>query len=111
MRKRSGPNKRLLPAIFASFALGLTSIAGVLGALAGEKDDLQAPRGIRYDSSPRLNDSMHAPRGEDTQAPRGGDTQVPRGQETQAPRGQDTQAPRDEHTQAPRGIGATVRGE
>ena len=65
MRKRSGPNKRLLPAIFASFALGLTSIAGVLGALAGEKDDLQAPRGIRYDSSPRLNDSMHAPRGEE----------------------------------------------
>ena len=111
MRKRSGPNKRLLPAIFASFALGLTSIAGVLGALAGEKDDLQAPRGIRYDSSPRLNDSMHAPRGEDTQAPRGGDTQVPRGQETQAPRGQDTQAPRDDGTQAPRGIGDTVRDE
>ena len=82
MRKRSGRTKRLLLVIFASFALGLTSITGVLGAFGGEKDVQQAPRGM----------------------------QVPHEREPQAPRGQDTQAPRDEGTQAPRVSGDTVRG-
>jgi hypothetical protein len=65
-------------------AAGATAQAKKPTALAGQRKDVQAPRG----------QDTQAPRGQDTQAPRGQDTQAPRGQDTQAPRGQDTQAPR-----------------
>jgi hypothetical protein len=73
-------------------AAGATAQAKKPTALAGQRKDVQAPRG----------QDTQAPRGQDTQAPRGQDTQAPRGQDTQAPRGQDTQAPRGQDTQAPR---------
>jgi hypothetical protein len=51
-------------------AAGATAQAKKPTALAGQRKDVQAPRG------------------QDTQAPRGQDTQAPRGQNTQAPRAQ-----------------------
>ena len=95
MTKRNGPNKVLVVATVLGFSLGLTASAGVVGAFAEEKGDLQAPRVVRSDSSPGLNDPVQAPRGQDTQPPRGQDVQAPRGQDTQTPRG----------------FGGTVRGE
>jgi hypothetical protein len=82
-------------------AAGATAQAKKPTALAGQRKDVQAPRG-QDTQAPRGQDTQ-APRGQDTQAPRGQDTQAPRGQDTQAPRGQDTQAPRGQDTQAPRG--------
>jgi hypothetical protein len=81
-------------------AAGATAQAKKPTALAGQRKDVQAPRG-QDTQAPRGQDTQ-APRGQDTQAPRGQDTQAPRGQDTQAPRGQDTQAPRGQDTQAPR---------
>jgi hypothetical protein len=63
MKKRSGPRQRLLLATFASFAVGLTSIAGAVDVFAGNNDEVQAPRMMRLDD-------VQAPRGQETQAPR-----------------------------------------
>lgn len=68
MKKQSGPNRHLLLATFAGFALGLTAIAGAGDVLAGDKDDVQAPRG----------QEVQAPRADEIQAPRGLEIQAPR---------------------------------
>ena len=69
-------------------------------ALAGARQELQAPRGQDI-QAPRGQD-VQAPRGQDVQAPRAQDIQAPRGQDIQAPRAQDIQAPRSQDIQAPR---------
>jgi hypothetical protein len=61
MTKRTGPQKTLIVVTLLGMSLGLTP-AAPLQAFAGEKDEVQAPRG------------------QDVQAPRGQDRQVPRGQ-------------------------------
>jgi hypothetical protein len=71
MRKRIGPDKRLLRAVVASVALGLTSTVGAPGALAVEGDDVQAPRGVGF------HRERHAPRGQHTPARGDEDTQTP----------------------------------
>jgi hypothetical protein len=83
MTRQSGPNKLLVVATFAGFALGLASTSGFLEA------------------SPRVSAAVQAPRSEDVQAPRSEDVQAPRSEEVQAPRSEDVQAPRSEDVEAP----------
>jgi hypothetical protein len=65
MTKHSGLNHVLLVATLVSSTIGLTSTVGVLGVFASAPDEIQAPRVILTDSSPReQDDPLQAPRAE-----------------------------------------------
>ena len=70
MTKHGDPYRVPFGATFVGLTLGLASMSGALGAFAAERDDIQAPRVIRSDSTARLGTLLQAPRGQDAQAPR-----------------------------------------
>ena len=65
MTKHNRLNHVLLVATLVSSTIGLASTVGVLGAFAATPAEMQAPRVILTDSSPReQDDPLQAPRAE-----------------------------------------------
>ena len=76
MTKHSDPYRVLFGATIVGLTLALASMSSALGAFAGERDDLQAPRVSRADSTARLGTLRQALGGPDVPAPQGQDVRA-----------------------------------